>query len=87
VTSDRAAALGVYQKTLDRYASLPYYRRAMEAGHFDADNLAAIGDATQVRDAIARYREAGVTLPGVGPFSGHDAAKGFEATLEVAAEA
>ena len=87
VTSDRTAALGVYQKTLDRYASLPYYRRAMEAGHFDADNLAAIGDATQVRDAIARYREAGVTLPGVGPFSGHDAAKGFEATLEVAAEA
>jgi F420-dependent oxidoreductase-like protein len=87
VTSDRSAALDVYRKTLDRYASLPYYRRAMEAGQFDAGHLAAIGDATQVRDAIARYREAGVTLPGVGPFSGHDGAKGFEATLEAAAEA
>jgi F420-dependent oxidoreductase-like protein len=86
VTSDRPAALGVYQKTLDRYATLPFYRRAMQAGRFDADHLAAIGDATQVRDCIARYRDAGVTLPAVGTFSGHEAAKGFEATLEAAAE-
>jgi F420-dependent oxidoreductase-like protein len=82
VTSDRAAALETYQKTLDRYAALPFYRKAMEAGDFNPDVLAAIGDAKQVRDAIARYREAGVTLPGVGPFGGH-----FEETIAAAADA
>lgn len=80
VTSDRAAALEVYSKTLERYAALPFYRRAMERGEFNADQLAAIGDARQVRDTIERYREAGVTLPGVGPFGGK-----FEATIEAAA--
>ena len=82
VTSDRAAALETYKKTLDRYAALPFYRKAMEAGEFNADVLAAIGDAKQVREAIARYRDAGVTLPGVGPFGGH-----FEETIAAAAEA
>jgi F420-dependent oxidoreductase-like protein len=82
VTSDRAASLETYQKTLDRYAALPFYRKAMEAGEFNPDLLAAIGDARQVRDAIARYREAGVTLPGVGPFGGH-----FEETIAAAADA
>jgi F420-dependent oxidoreductase-like protein len=82
VTSDRAAALETYQKTLDRYAALPFYRKAMEAGGFNADVLAAIGDAHQVRDAVARYREAGVTLPGVGPFAGR-----FEETIAAAADA
>ena len=82
VTSDRAAAFETYQKTLDRYAALPFYRKAMEAGGFNADVLAAIGDAQQVRDAIARYREAGVTLPGVGPFAGR-----FEETIAAAADA
>jgi hypothetical protein len=51
------------------------------------DELAGIGDEQQVRDAIRRYREAGVTLPGVGPFAGHEGAMGFEATLEAAAGA
>lgn len=49
------------------------------------DELAGIGAEEQVRDAIHRYREAGVTLPGVGPFGGHQGAKGFEATLEAVA--
>lgn len=82
VTSDRAAALETYQKTLDRYAALPFYRKAMEAGEFNPDVLAAIGDAKQVRDAIGRYREVGVTLPGIGPFGGR-----FEETIAAAAEA
>jgi F420-dependent oxidoreductase-like protein len=82
VTSDRDAALGTYQKTLDRYAALPFYRRAMEAGEFNPDVLAAIGEAEQVRDAIARYRDVGVTLPGVGPFGGR-----FEETIAAAAQA
>ena len=84
LTSDRAAAHELYQKTLDRYAALPFYRRAMEAGGFDPDELAAIGDEPRIGDAIARFREAGVTLPGIGPFGGHEAARGFEATLEAA---
>jgi len=82
VTSDRDAALETYQKTLDRYAALPFYRKAMEAGEFNPDVLAAIGHAQQVRDAIERYREVGVTLPGVGPFGGR-----FEETIAAAAEA
>lgn len=85
LTSDRAAALEVYRGTLDRYGSLPYYRKAMESGGFDAEELAAIGDQGQLAAALRRYREAGATLPGVGPFARHKGAAGFEATLEAAA--
>jgi alkanesulfonate monooxygenase SsuD/methylene tetrahydromethanopterin reductase-like flavin-dependent oxidoreductase (luciferase family) len=97
LTSDRAGGLEVFRKTVERYATLPYYRRMMDASGFKAqleageihhemlDELAGIGDEEQVRDAIRRYREAGVTLPGVGPFGGHQGAKGFEATLEAVA--
>jgi F420-dependent oxidoreductase-like protein len=85
VTSDRNAALERYASTIDRYSSLPYYRKGMESGGFNADELAAIGDERAVRDAVRRYREAGATLPGIGPFGGHPGAAGFEATLEAAA--
>jgi len=51
------------------------------------DELGGIGDASNVRDAVSRYREAGVTLPCVGPFGGHPAAAGFVPTLEAAASA
>lgn len=81
-TPDRNAAIEAYKTTLDRYASLPFYRKAMEAGHFNADELAAIGDASRVREAISRYRESGVTLPCIGPFGGR-----FEATMEAGAGA
>ena len=99
LTSDRSAALDVFRKTVARYASLPYYRKMMDASglksELDAepvgervlDELAGIGDEEQVRDVIRRYREAGVTLPGAGPFAGHEGARGFEATLEAAAGA
>jgi F420-dependent oxidoreductase-like protein len=97
LTTDRAAAHDVFRKTVARYASLPYYRKMMDASGLGAelekdpigvrvlDELAGIGDEARVRDAIERYREAGVTLPGAGPFAGHEGAKGFEATLEAAA--
>jgi F420-dependent oxidoreductase-like protein len=99
LTSNRAAAHEVFRKTVARYANLPYYRKMMDASGLktalDAervdervlDELAGIGDENQVRDAVRRYREAGVTLPGVGPFGGHEGAKGFEATLEAVAGA
>jgi F420-dependent oxidoreductase-like protein len=97
LTSDRPAALAVFRQTVERYANLPYYRKVMDAGAFKVElaadtvsdemmgELAGIGDEHQVRDAIRRYREAGVTLPGAGPFGGHAGAAGFEATLEAAA--
>jgi F420-dependent oxidoreductase-like protein len=99
VTSDRPAAFAVFRHTVQRYANLPFYRKVMDAGGFESqlaegvvsdemmDELAGIGDEHQVRDAIRRYREAGVTLPGAGPFGGHQGAAGFEATLEAAAGA
>jgi alkanesulfonate monooxygenase SsuD/methylene tetrahydromethanopterin reductase-like flavin-dependent oxidoreductase (luciferase family) len=97
LTSDRAAAQDVFRPTVSRYAGLPFYRKVLDAAGYkeqlDAgnitegllDDLAGIGDEQQVRDAIQRYREAGLTLPAAGPFSGHKGAAGFEATLEAAA--
>ncbi len=97
LTTDRAAGHDVFRKTVARYAALPYYRKMMDASGLGAeleaqpigervlDELAGIGDAARVRDVIVRYRDAGVTLPGVGPFGGHDGARGFEATLEAVA--
>ena len=96
LTSDRAGGLDVLRKTIERYANLPFYRRVMDASGFAEDlaagrvtdqmldELGGIGDESQVRDAVARYRDAGTTLPCVGPFSGHAGAAGFVATLEAA---
>jgi hypothetical protein len=89
----------VFRQTVDRYSNLPFYRKVLDSGKFKdqladgviseemMDELAGIGDENQVRAAIRRYREAGVTLPAAGPFSGHKGAAGFEATLEAAATA
>jgi alkanesulfonate monooxygenase SsuD/methylene tetrahydromethanopterin reductase-like flavin-dependent oxidoreductase (luciferase family) len=99
LTSQRAGGHDVFRKTVGWYASLPYYRKMMDASGLKAeldadpigervlDELAGIGDASRVCDALRRYRDAGVTLPGAGPFGGHEGAKGFEATLEAAAAA
>ncbi len=99
LTSDRAVGQAVFRETVERYANLPYYRKMMDASGFKSeleagtiseemlDELAGIGDEEQVRAAIRRYREAGVTVPGAGPFGGHKGAAGFEATLEAVAGA
>jgi F420-dependent oxidoreductase-like protein len=96
LTSDRAAGLAVFRQTVERYANLPFYRRALDAGGFaedlaagdvtDAilDDLGGVGDESRVRDVVQRYRNAGTTLPCVGPFGGHPGAAGFAATLEAA---
>jgi F420-dependent oxidoreductase-like protein len=96
LTSDRTGAHAVFRATVERYANLPYYRRVLDASGFKTeleagavseamiDELAGIGDEQQVRDAIRRYRDAGVTLPSVGPFGGHQGSAGFEAALEAA---
>jgi len=97
LTSDRAGGQEAFRPTVERYSNLPFYRKVLDAaGHkaeLDAgniteallDELTGIGDEQQVRAAIRRYREAGLTLPAAGPFSGHKGAAGFEATLEAAA--
>jgi len=99
LTSDRAGGLDAFRKTVERYASLPFYRRVLDAGGFAEDlaagrvtdemldELGGVGDESQVRDAVERYRDAGVTLPSVGPFGGHAGAAGFVPTLEAAARA
>jgi F420-dependent oxidoreductase-like protein len=96
LTSDRAAAQDAFRPTVSRYASLPFYRKVLDAAGYKAqldsgnitedllDDFVGIGDEQQVRDAIRRYRDAGLTLPAAGPFSGHKGAAGFEATLEAA---
>jgi len=97
LTSDPPAARDVFRQTVIRYANLPFYRKVMDASGFAEDlaadrvsdamveELAGIGDEVAVQEAVRRYRESGVTLPAVGPFSGHSGAGGFEQTLEAAA--
>jgi alkanesulfonate monooxygenase SsuD/methylene tetrahydromethanopterin reductase-like flavin-dependent oxidoreductase (luciferase family) len=97
LTSDRAAALDAFRPTVQRYSNLPYYRKVLDAAGYKEqleagnisdgmlDDFAGIGDEKHIAEAIRRYREAGLTLPAAGPFSGHKAAAGFEATLEAAA--
>ena len=97
VTNDRAAGLKVFRQTVERYAGLPFYRKALDASGFAEelasgeisdgmlDELAGVGDESRVGDCVRRYREAGTTLPCVGPFGGHAGAAGYVATLEAAA--
>src|SRR5438105_6656597 len=88
LTSDRKTAHDVYRKTVERYASLPYYRKVMDASEFKEelasgqvseamiDQLAAIGDQPQIHEVLNRYRDSGVTLPAIGPVAGHEGAAG-----------
>lgn len=96
LTTDRPAALGVFEKTVQRYASLPFYRKVMDASGFEADlaagtvteammdELSGIGGESRVRDVVRRYRDAGTTLPCIGVFGGHAGAAGYGPTLEAA---
>jgi F420-dependent oxidoreductase-like protein len=96
LTSDVQGAREVFRGRFERYAGLPYYRSMLDASGFaDAlgrgevtdgmlHELAGLGDETAVRDAVRRYRDAGCTLPLVGPFAQHEGAAGFEATLRAA---
>jgi F420-dependent oxidoreductase-like protein len=99
LTTDRSGAQAAFRQTVERYASLPYYRRMMDASGLAGelasgnvtestlDELAGLGTESHIHDAVRRYRDAGVTLPCVGPFGGHAGAAGFVATLEAAAGA
>jgi F420-dependent oxidoreductase-like protein len=96
LTTNVEGARGIFRGRFQRYASLPSYRRVLDVGGF-ADELArgeitdatlhemaALGDERAVRETVRRYRDAGCTLPLVGPFAQHEGAAGFEATLRAA---
>ncbi|MDQ6919332.1 MAG: LLM class flavin-dependent oxidoreductase [Candidatus Dormibacteraeota bacterium] len=94
LTSDREAGLAVFRKTAERYGSLPFYRKVLDKTFPDMSDspndtilgtLAGIGDVGEVRATVDRYRDAGATLPVVGPFAGHEGAAGFQGTLEALA--
>jgi F420-dependent oxidoreductase-like protein len=96
LTDNVEGAREVFRGRFERYASLPYYRSMLEASGFAEElgrgeitdamlhELAGLGDDRAVRDAVRRYRDAGCTLPLVGPFAQHPGAAGFEATLRAA---
>ena len=96
LAADPPKARDAFRETVKRYAGLPFYRKVLDASGYAeelargevgdgmVDDLAGIGDAAAVRDAVARYREAGVTLPALGPLPKSAGAVGFEETLEVA---
>jgi F420-dependent oxidoreductase-like protein len=94
LTTDAAAGREAFRAVAARYASLPFYRKALDRTFPDMSDepndgiltaLAGIGDLDEVRATIDRYRAAGTTLPVIGPFGGHDGAAGFEKTLEALA--
>jgi len=95
LTADPAAGRDAFRVTATRYASLPFYRAALDRtfGDLMADKppdevleaLAGIGDEAAVRGAIDRYREAGTTLPILGLVASHAGAAGFEQTIKAAA--
>jgi alkanesulfonate monooxygenase SsuD/methylene tetrahydromethanopterin reductase-like flavin-dependent oxidoreductase (luciferase family) len=94
LTSNVEGAREVLRQRFERYVSLPYYRRMLDASGFAEQlargeitddmlhELAGVGDEHALRDAVRRYRDAGCTLPLVGPFAQHEGAAGFEASLK-----
>jgi len=96
LTENVDGAREVFRGRFERYAGLPYYRSMLDASGFAEElargeitdamlhELAGLGDEAAIRDAVRRYRDAGCTLPLVGPFAQHEGAAGFEATLRAA---
>ena len=96
MTTRVEGAREVFRGRVQRYAQLPYYRRVLDASGFaeqlgsgaitDATlhELAGLGDERAVRETVRRYRDAGCTLPVVGPFAQHEGAAGFEPSLRAA---
>ena len=50
------------------------------------DEFLAVGDEKAIADKIAQYRDAGVTMPGIGIFNAGEGYAGHDETLEVAAK-
>lgn len=96
LTTNLDGARGVFRQVVERYSNLPFYRKVMDASGYAEelaagkvsdgliDELSALGDEAQIKQSLARFRDAGVTLPCVFPIGGHEGAAGFVPTLEAA---
>jgi F420-dependent oxidoreductase-like protein len=100
LTENVDGARDAFRRAAQPYPYLPFYRRVIEeGGHADAleaadkgeplpasfvDAMTGLGDAATIRAKIEEYRDAGVTLPAVGPVPRHDGAAGVEETLKAA---
>jgi len=94
LAADEKQARDGFRTVVERYASLPFYRRMLEASGFAddlgrgeipdrmLDELGGIGDRDAIHSILDRYREAGCTLGSVGSLP--KGSVGFEATLEAA---
>lgn len=100
LTENVDGARDAFRRAAQPYTQLPFYRRAIEAGGHAAaleasdagepvpdafiDDMAGLGDEDAIRAKIEEYREAGVTLPAVGPVPRHEGGAGVEETLKAA---
>jgi F420-dependent oxidoreductase-like protein len=96
LTANVEGAREVFRGRFERYAGLPYYRSMLDASGFAEQlgagtitdgmlhELAGMGDEAALQEAVRRYRDAGCTLPLVGPFTQHEGAAGFEPSLRAA---
>lgn len=97
LTDEPGAALERFRQFAATYLGLPFYRAMLERSgwgedlaRFDAGrpvsedllrSLAGVGTAGEVRAKVEEYREAGVTVPGIGPMTAEGSATP-EQTLE-----
>ena len=100
LTENLDAARDAFRRAAQPYPYLPFYRRVIEeGGHADAleaadkgeplpasfvDAMTGLGDAEVIRAKIEEYRDAGVTLPTVGPVPRHEGYAGIVDTLKAA---
>lgn len=100
LTENLDGARDAFRRAAQPYPHLPFYRRVIEeGGHADAiaaadageplpssfvDAMAGLGDAEAILAKVEEYRDAGVTLPAVGPVPRHEGAAGVEETLKAA---
>lgn len=97
LTSRPEAGREVFKQMVERYASLPFYRRMLDRSGYKEQldsgrisdqmlaELSGVGSVKDLRATTESYRQAGATLVLVGPFAGYEGAAGFEATLEAVA--
>ena len=94
LAADSQGPRDAFRATVERYASLPFYRRMMEASGFKETldrgeisdamlaDLGGIGSVDDINHILERYRQAGLTLAAIGPMPKSQGTVGVEATLE-----
>ena len=101
LTENPSAAGDAFRRQAMPYTQLPFYRKVIAAAGYEdvlaaadageelpdrfVEDMTAIGDAERIQTKVEAYRDAGVTLPAIGPLPRHEGAAGVEATLSAAA--